>query len=131
MLSVDCLSAALPRVEIACQAQTGFKAADQLGLLTGPERPEGLLKPHIHLVSIIIGADHKVDQFETLLPLARRCGHDSLGETRISRAIWTSTQKERTPAQCRQRIVIALEIITAPEITLLRTGGFSMPAIVP
>jgi hypothetical protein len=68
VISVDWLSAASLRVEITYQAQTGFKAADQLGLLTGPEGPDELLKQHIHLVSIIIGTDHKVDHFETLPP---------------------------------------------------------------
>ena len=94
VLSVDRLSAASPRAEIPCQAQTGFKAADQLGLLSGSEGPDELLKQHVHLVSIIIGTDHKVDHFETLPPLVRRCEHDRPGEIRISRALWASPQNE-------------------------------------
>jgi len=94
VLSVDWLSAASPRAEIPYQAQTRFKAADQLGFLTGPEGPDELLKQHIHLVSTIIGTDHKVDHFETLPPLARRCERDRPGEIRISRAVWSSPQKE-------------------------------------
>jgi hypothetical protein len=66
VLSVHWLSAASPRAEIPYQAQTGIKAADQFGLLTGPEGPDEFLEQHSHLISIIIGTDHKVDHFETL-----------------------------------------------------------------
>jgi len=94
VLSVDWLSAASPRAEVPYQAQAGFNAADQLGLLAGLEGPDEPLKQHIHLVSRIIGTDHKVDQFETLPPLARRCEHDRPGEIRISRALRTPPQEE-------------------------------------